>query len=405
MSLRTNEAVAPLVSYRVRILRAGAAAWALAGVLILLAWQVTTVHFNYRDNWSALFCTGGLHRVPPELTGTWVFPESTGYDGQFYRYEAHDPWMQRGWSQYMDAPMLRRSRILLPALAWLLAGGQDRYIDAAYIALVWVSIFLGAFWLGRWAELHGRHPAWGLWFLLVPATLISIDRMTLDATFTALCAGVLYYYARGSWARVCILLVAAALVRDTGLLLAGGCVLYALSKRQWRNAVFAAAACLPACAWMAFVIVHVHERSQHHHHSIWHTLFNYPLIGMVMKLFSPAAYPLGRLTVVVQALDEIALVGCIVAVVAAILSLRRRPLRLEEWISLAFLIMVVVLGRPVFWDSAYNYARPLAPLLLVGSLPAILGPARWALLPILLIDLRIAAQWAPQAVGILRGLL
>jgi hypothetical protein len=402
MSLETAEVNTPSMFRRLRVPGAGAAAWALAGVFALLAWQTATVHFNFENKWSALFCTSGLRRVPPELAGTRVFAGSPGFDGQFYRYVAHDPWMRRGWSQYMDAPMLRRARILLPASAWLLACGQDRYIDAAYIALVLVSVFLGAWWLGRWAELHGRHPAWGLQFLLVPATLISIERMTLDATLTAACAGILFYAARGRWRRACALLAAAALVRETGLLLAGGCFLYALSKRQWRNAVHAAAACLPACAWYAFLAARIRGGS---HPGWWHSFFNYPLVGMAMKLFAPEAYPFSqRLTVLVQAVDEIALAGCLAAVLAAIVSLRHRPLRLEQWLSFAFLILVFAFGRPSYWNNVYNYARPISPLLLVVSLPAIAGRARWALAPILLIDLRIAAQWAPQAWGILRGL-
>lgn len=390
------------MSPRIRAPRAGAAAWALAGVFVLLAWQTATVHFNFANNWSALFCTSGLRRLPPELAGAWVFPHSSGFDGQFYRYVAHDPWMRRGWSQYLDAPMLRRARILLPASAWLLGFGQDRYIDAAYIALVWVSVFLGAWWLGRWAELHGRPPAWGMLFLLLPATLISIERMTLDATLTAACVGILFYGARGQWGRVCALLTAAALVRETGLLLAGGCVLYALSQRQWRNALHAALTSVPALAWYVFLAWRIPTVS---HPGWWRSLFHYPLVGMAMKLLAPDAYPFApRLTVLVQAVDELALAGCLAAVLAAIGSLRRRPLRLEQWLSLAFLILVFALGRPSYWGNVYDYARPIAPLLLIVSLPAIEGRGCWALAPILLIDLRIAAQWTPQAWGILRGL-
>lgn len=191
-------------------------AYALAAVFLALVWQSFTVHFNYGGNWTALFCSGDRWPPPAELGGTYVFPNSTGFDGQFYRYVAHDPWMRSGWAEHFDVPVMRRSRILLPAAAWLLALGQDRFVDAAYITAVLLCIFLGTWWLGRWAELHNRRGAWGLAFLALPATLISIDRMTIDVALTALCAGVLLYSARDCPVRVAALLAAAPLIRETG---------------------------------------------------------------------------------------------------------------------------------------------------------------------------------------------
>jgi len=48
---------------------------------------------NYAGNWIALFGTGSASPPPRALAGEhiYVFPNNTGYDGQFYRYVAHDP--------------------------------------------------------------------------------------------------------------------------------------------------------------------------------------------------------------------------------------------------------------------------------------------------------------------------
>jgi hypothetical protein len=46
-------------------------------------------------------------------------------------------------------------------------------------------VFLGCYWIGRFAVLHRRHPLWGLLFLAVPAVLVSIDRMTVDVALAA----------------------------------------------------------------------------------------------------------------------------------------------------------------------------------------------------------------------------
>src|ERR1700720_1188823 len=120
---------------------AGRSAWvALAATAAALLWQSATVHFNYGGNWTALFCIGAKSPMPPELeTGSWIFPESIGYDGQYYRIAAHHPWMQRGLCRFVDAPS-RYQRILRPATAWLGALGQSRWIDRSYILLVLVFV-------------------------------------------------------------------------------------------------------------------------------------------------------------------------------------------------------------------------------------------------------------------------
>jgi hypothetical protein len=178
----------------------------LAAVLALL-WQASTVHFNYGGNWTALFCTGDRQNVPPQLAAnTYLFMLSQGYDGQFYRYVAHDPLLRKGLRQFMDAPSLRYRRILVPGLAFLMAGGQSQFIDAAYLAVILLFVFLGSYWLSRYAAFHGRHPAWGIGFIFVPATLISINRLTVDVALVALCAGFAWYAKKGSPARLCLVL-------------------------------------------------------------------------------------------------------------------------------------------------------------------------------------------------------
>jgi hypothetical protein len=377
--------------------------YALAAVFLVLAWQSLTVHINYGGNWTALFCSGDRWPPPAELSGTYVFPNSTGYDGQFYRYVAHDPWIRKGWDGHFDVPAMRRARILLPATAWLLAFGQDRLVDAAYISAVLLCVFLGTWWLGCWAKLQHRSEAWGLAFLALPATLISIDRMTIDVALTALCAGVLLYSARDCPGRVAALLAAAALVRETGLIFIAACCSLALFKRQYfRTAAYAAAA-LPAFVWWAYVNAQVTVEVPPHAYN-W--LFRYPFAGLFLQLFRPEAYTFGPLlTRAVQAADALALAGAIAAVAAAGWSLRRRPFTLESWMAVWFLLLVAGVSTPKFWAQAYNYARPLSPMLLVMALPAVKRHLFWALAPVLMIDVRIAAQLVPQAWGVVRGLI
>ena len=116
-------------------MRARCFAVAAAGTALVLLWLALTVRYNYGGNWTGLFCTGANQRVPADLLAEklYTFPASSGYDGQFYHYIAHDPLGRTQLPNYIDAPQLRYRRILVPALAYLIAVGQGRFIDAAYL--------------------------------------------------------------------------------------------------------------------------------------------------------------------------------------------------------------------------------------------------------------------------------
>jgi hypothetical protein len=392
---------------RIRWLPAACPRYALLGVLLAGCWQAATVRFNYGGNWTALFCTGEAHTVPPELAArTYIFKASTGFDGQFYRYIAHDPWLQKGWSKYQDAPKLRYRRILVPGLAWLLAAGQSRYIDAAYNSVILFSLFFGIYWLSRYAVFHGRSPAWGLGFLLVPGTLISIDRLTVDIALVALCSGLVWYVRKDSPGRIYLVLVLAGLARETGLLLTGACCLHALWNRRWRQAMVYATAALPALLWYGFVATHAAPMHASRGGLVPRWFFQYPLVGILMKLFQPEHYPFGPLLARgIQALDAIALGGLLLALGLAVWGLRKGRWDQEHWATLAFLALTLAVSTPGFWRNVYSYARPFSPLVFLVGLRALSGGSLWALAPILMMDLRVAAQWAPQLWGVLRGLL
>jgi hypothetical protein len=85
-------------------------------------------------------------------------------------------------------------------------------------------------WL-RACSLLGIVLAWGTAFLLVPATLISIDRMTIEVGLAALCVGFVYFLRTNSRWGVYAVLLTAPLVRETGLISIAGYALYLLWDR------------------------------------------------------------------------------------------------------------------------------------------------------------------------------
>ena len=114
---------------------------AITSVLLVFVWTAAEIHYAFGGNWTGAFRTGTIFRVPPDLdAGTYRF-ERGGYDGQFYRYLAHDPFLFKGYFHYVDAPQLRFRRLLVPLAAWLFGFGQRDWIDDAYIAVE--MLFLG----------------------------------------------------------------------------------------------------------------------------------------------------------------------------------------------------------------------------------------------------------------------
>jgi hypothetical protein len=398
-----NNAVArPLVS----------AAWAGAALALLLLWQFLTVHYNRAGNWTALFLVGQTYTPPPELaTGVYRFPGG-GFDGEMYRTVAHDPFLQRDYVPYVDIATDRYRRILVPALAYILAAGSQPWIDASYIAVIALFIFAGAYWLSRWAVLAGAHPAWALAFLLVPATLIAADRMTVDvalAAFTVACA--VYWKTGPAWKLFAVLLLA-CLVRDTGLLLVAGVCLFELLRRRFARAVLWASAALPMFAWYFFISRIFHEKT-HYGAPTWFANRLGP--GLFYRMLQPPRYPLPPFTeAIARSADALALVGILLASILAILLVVRGPKQPLAFSGLLFAALVFALTGRQYWTDVNGYARVLTPLLILVALPSIAGlkgavrnafPWWLGFVPAFIVDLRLGLQFTSELGGIVRGLL
>lgn len=372
---------------------------ALSCTLCVFLWQALTVRYSYAGNWTGLFCTGALSPSPPSALsqGLYIFPNSYGYDGQFYRYVAHDPFFRRGFARSIDAPRLRYRRILVPGLAWLLAGGEDRLADAAYIAVVLGFVLLGAYWMSRFGVRVGYGSRLGLLFALVPAVLVSIDRLTVDVALAACCAGFALYARESSPAKLYVVMMAAALTRETGLLLVAGYVLWLLSERRLREAAVFATAALPTACWYIFVALHTTPGA-------FGFLTAVPFSGIVGRVLHPM--PLTdtlAVRIVGVILDLLALCGMAGAMAWAFLKARRRvwtPLTIAIYLF-AVLAVFLVPGDP--WSDVYSFGRTLTPLLLLSALDGLAGGNKWPSVAMLLVDPRIALQWGSQILKVVQA--
>lgn len=386
------------------------AGWAMAALVIFLGWQFLTVHYNRGGNWTALYLTGQDYALPPQLAaGTYRFP-GAGYDGEIYRTVAHDPFLRLGYARYVDNPPLRYERILVPALAYLLAAGDQRWIDATYMAVIALFVFLGCFWLSRWATLAGLHPAWAFAFLLAPATLISMDRMTVDVSLEAFTVAFALYWKIDSRWKLFLIVLLACLARETGLLFVAGLCVFELVHRRFARALQWSAAALPAIAWYIGFRRMLAEPAQL---SVPTWFVDNAGAGVFRQMLSPPHYPLPpALEMIARIGDAVALGSVVLASLLAIAAFLRARAKNPIAISCLFFgILVFTLTTPVFWKDVNGYGRIVSPLLILVAMIFMAKDTElrvpwWSgFVPAILIDLRLGLQFQSALGGVLRGLL
>lgn len=378
--------------------------WLFTGLLsaaAALAWQGLVVHFEYQGNWTGLFCTAAGAPQPPALAAEniYTFANSSGYDGQFYHYIAHDPFLRHGFADYVDAPRLRYRRILVPLAAYGLALGRSGGIDAAYIAVILASVFLGAYWLSALSSLYGFSPWWGCGFLLISGVLISIDRLTVDVALLALCLAAPLYFTRQAPLRLYGVLLAAALVRETGLLLVAGAVLYLALRRRWRAAALFSTAAIPAAAWYIFTALYTASPGGPRLVSL------VPFSSFIWRVLNPVPYALpAPEAFAATVLDYAALAGVALAILLGYAGIRRLRSTPVATTLLLFALLATFLGIRLVWQDAYGFGRVFAPLALFAALDGARRNRWLSLLPLALMLPRTALQFVPHVLAIQRGL-
>ena len=318
-----------------------------------------------------------------------------------YHAIAHDPLLRRGTAQYLGSPRLRYRRILIPAMAYLLAAGNDAFIDPAYRVAVLLFFVPGGWWLARLAQAAGKPAVLGIVFFLLPASVASIDREAVDVGLLCFCAGFALYtrYVKSPGALYGVLLFA-GLVRDTGLLLDGGILLmWLLLERDFRRCALFATAAVPTFAWYAFV----NSRT-----------LPYAGAGAIAIPFSGVAHRLihildsaggGPIEKSIRGTDLLAAGGVLLALMLAIRFIwRLRPDPVDLAILL-FALLGIFIWRPGDWLEALDYGRILSPLLFFEALSALDGAFVPALVPLAMVEPRFGIEMASQALGIFKGLL
>lgn len=370
---------------------------ALAGLLAVVLWQLLIVA-GHQWNLTALFCIGEKNTPPPALrSSVYQYPNSPGFDAQFYFYIAHDVTDRNGTSAYMDNQIMRWRRILFPGLAALLSFGQPGWVTPAYVVVMWLAASLGVYALARLCLHWGLPPVLGLAFLLVPATTISVDRMMTDIGIP-LAVVLLALALREDRPVLALLTLALApLARETGVVFIGAWVLWFAAKREWRKTALGAAAAIPALLWMAWV--------QARFDSDYTPWFGWPFQGILTRLTEYEVFQAPSLSAkLALPLEYLGALGIAASFPLALALWLRGKRSLLLLAAVLYTLGISIFAKEDMWWEAYSYTRTAGPVAAMLALLGLESRRWWLAVPMLLALPRIGLQLMWVTMDCLRGI-
>lgn len=328
------------------------AVWAVTGLVILsyLLWTAAAVRGGGPEPFIHLGRTlVAKSQASPAISGRangYPYDGDIGFDGQYAYFLAVDPVNARF---YMDSPAYRYTRVLYPLTARALALGRGDLVPWTLILVNLAMIAVGTAMLAAWLRRHAASPWYAALFAFYPGVLITLQRDTTEIMAYALVAVAVFlldFGRRGTlWAAVAFAL--AILTRETAAIFAigYGVSLLLSGEGPWRQrvrpnwraaAIFGLIAAGPMLAYKAFLILWLGSLGLDAH------IERVPFHGIA------SWYPWSAGQV-----DEVRIVviPATLCGIAALWAVVRGVRRVETWLLLAnVLILVVLLERPAYND-------------------------------------------------------
>jgi hypothetical protein len=228
-----------------------------------------------------------------------------GYDGQYFYFMALDPMRA---APYLADPGYRYSRIGYPLVARAVALGHANRVRGALVLVNGIAIALATLFLGLILVRFGASAWWSLLLATYPGLMaVAFTRDTCEPLAYALALAGLWVVVSAAVVTDAVavgaglLFGAAALTRETTLLLALPAAA-ALARRHRRPAlILASISLLPYLAWRAFLLAHYHQLGG------YRLLTPFPFGGIVSRWPWGANEWVAVLSVVVPVLVTLAL--------------------------------------------------------------------------------------------------
>jgi hypothetical protein len=162
---------------------------------------------------------------------------SSGFDGQIYWQQARDPLLlSQATIDHLARtfPGYHLQRVAYPALAWLLAAGDDALLPWTLVGINVAAVLGTTFAFTVYARNRGHHPAWALAVGLLPGFLMPVLRDLSDVLAMACMLCALMAWQRGRVWSAGVLGAIAALSREP-MILCSVAFAIDLAGRCWRS--------------------------------------------------------------------------------------------------------------------------------------------------------------------------
>lgn len=176
---------------------------------------------------------------------------SIGYDGQFFYAIARDG---LDATPRLDNPPYRLQRILLPALAGVLALGDGARVAWTIPLVSLLAIIATSAMLSLWLERAGTVPWYSFIYTGYVGTLMAFSRDLSEPLTSMLAVAGVISWERRRLPLASVLLALAVLSKETALLYCAVCALSALLRRDWRALPWAVASVVPALGWQVVLL-------------------------------------------------------------------------------------------------------------------------------------------------------
>jgi len=201
--------------------------------LALLLTQLQEYDYNF-----SFFIQAGDTFVDANYTpnNILVFPNSYGYDGQFYYRLALKPFTaaKTDYGITLDSPHYRQQRIIYPLIVWIASVFLPISVPAALVLVNYTGLcFLG--WIGgKFAQSLQRHALWGVVFALHPGFILVMLRDLNEITEVCFLLAALTCLRLNMRKTTFIYLTFAILAKEPALLAYIAILIY-FSKHKWSS--------------------------------------------------------------------------------------------------------------------------------------------------------------------------
>ena len=275
-----------------------------------------------------------------DLPHAFVFPNG-GHDGRFFYVIARHPFSFTHNAHLLDVPAYRYRRILFPALAGGLAHHGGTALIWAFVIVSLLGVAIGAFAMTRFPHA----PIWLPLTVAADPGVIAAQFITLsDALATGLVLASFALMFRRRWGWVTVLLVLAALTRETTLLAAFSLACWPKLPTRARVVVAGVPTAVLA-AWALFVAGATHSSAVQAPDG---GLFTFPLAGWVHG---------------VSGLDLAISAAVALLLLLALVLPRRVPLAFPLYFAVNLLMLLCSTNAIAFaWIDATRVVAPAVPL-------------------------------------------